>query len=78
MSSLIQTAFKLMRLVGRLSIFLFLALLALSNTQVVSFHLFPGLYWDAPLILVLFAAFVFGIVVTLVSGISLRKPKKTT
>jgi uncharacterized integral membrane protein len=53
-----------------------LVLLALGNTQEISFQLIPGLTWELPLILVLFIAFVLGILLTLLSGITLRRFKQ--
>ena len=76
MTGFLNAALRLLRIIGRFIIFILLVLLALSNTQEISFQLLPGLSWDLPLILVLFVAFVLGIFLTLLSGISLRRLKQ--
>jgi uncharacterized integral membrane protein len=76
MTAFLNAALRLLRIIGRFIIFILLVLLALSNTQEISFQLLPGLSWDLPLILVLFVAFVLGIFLTLLSGISLRRLKQ--
>jgi uncharacterized integral membrane protein len=68
---------KSLRIIGRIILFTLLVLLALGNTQEISFQLIPGMTWEAPLILVLFVAFAFGILLTLLSGISLSRFKKS-
>ena len=77
MTGFLNAALRLLRIIGRFIIFILLVLLALSNTQEISFQLLPGLSWDLPLILVLFVAFVLGIFLTLLSGISLRRLKQS-
>ena len=76
MTAFLNAALKILRIVGRFIIFILLVLLALSNTQEVNFQLLPGLGWDFPLIFVLFIAFVLGIFLTLLSGISIRRLKQ--
>jgi uncharacterized integral membrane protein len=76
MTAFLNAAFRALRIIGRIIIFILLVLLALGNTQEISFQLIPGLIWDLPLILVLFIAFVLGILLTLLSGISLRRFKQ--
>jgi uncharacterized integral membrane protein len=76
MTAFLNAALKVLRIVGRFIIFILLVLLALSNTQEINFQLIPGLGWDLPLIFVLFIAFVLGILLTLLSGISIRRLKQ--
>ncbi len=76
MTAFLNAAFRALRIIGRIIIFILLVLLALGNTQEISFQLIPGLIWYLPLILVLFIAFVLGILLTLLSGISLRRFKQ--
>jgi uncharacterized integral membrane protein len=76
MTAFLNAALKVLRIVGRFIIFILLVLLSLSNTQEVNFQLIPGLSWDLPLIFVLFIAFVLGILLTLLSGISIRRLKQ--
>jgi len=77
MTAFLNAALKSLRIIGRIILFVLLVLLALSNTQEIHFQLIPGLVWEAPLILVLFIAFAFGILLTLLSGISLSRFKKS-
>lgn len=77
MTEFLNAALKSLRIIGRIILFTFLVLLALGNTQYISFQLIPGLVWEAPLILVLFIAFAFGILLTLLSGISISSFKKS-
>ena len=76
MTAFLNAALKVLRIVGRFIIFILLVLLALSNTQEISFQLLPGLSWELPLIFVLFIAFVLGILLTLLSGVSIRRLKQ--
>jgi uncharacterized integral membrane protein len=76
MTAFLNAALKILRIIGRFIIFILLVLLALSNTQEVNFQLLPGLSWELPLIFVLFIAFVFGILLTLLSGVSIRRFKQ--
>ncbi|MBU3584926.1 lipopolysaccharide assembly protein LapA domain-containing protein [Polynucleobacter sp. AM-26B4] len=73
MTAFLNAAFRALRIIGRILIFIFLVLLALGNTHQVNFHLIPGIHWDVPLILVLFIAFIAGILLTLLSGLTLRR-----
>ena len=73
MTAFLNAAFRVLRIIGRILIFIFLVLLALSNTHQVNFHLMPGINWDVPLILVLFIAFIAGILLTLLSGLTIRR-----
>jgi uncharacterized integral membrane protein len=73
MTGFLNAAFRALRIIGRIILFILFVLLALGNTQEIHFHLIPGLSWDLPLILVLFIAFVLGIFLTLLSGIRLRR-----
>ena len=73
MTAFLNAAFRALRIIGRILIFIFLVLLALGNTHQVNFHLIPGVHWDVPLILVLFIAFIAGILLTLLSGLTLRR-----
>lgn len=77
MTAFLNAAFKVLRIIGRLIIFIFLVLLALGNTQEITFQLVPGLSWNLPLVLVLFVAFVLGITLTLLSGLSIRRFKQS-
>ena len=77
MTAFLNAAIKYLRIIGRIILFTLLVLLALGNTQEISFQLIPGLVWEAPLILVLFVAFACGILLTLLSGISLSRFKKS-
>lgn len=77
MTAFLNAALKSLRIIGRIILFTLLVLLALGNTQEISFQLIPGLVWEAPLILVLFVAFACGILLTLLSGISLSRFKKS-
>lgn len=77
MTEFLNAAMKSLRTIGRIILFTLLVLLALSNTQEISFQLIPGLVWETPLILVLFVAFSCGILLTLLSGISLSRFKKS-
>lgn len=77
MTAFLNAALKSLRIIGRIILFVLLVLLALSNTQEIHFQLIPGLVWEAPLILVLFVALAFGILLTLLSGISLSRFKKS-
>lgn len=77
MTAFLNAAFKALRIIGRIIIFIFLVLLALGNTQEISFQLIPGLVWELPLILILFIAFALGVLLTLLSGISLARFKKS-
>jgi uncharacterized integral membrane protein len=76
MTGFLNAAFRALRIIGRIILFVLFVLLALSNTQEIHFNLIPGLSWDLPLILVLFIAFVLGIFLTLLSGLSLRHFKQ--
>ena len=76
MTGFLNAAFRVLRIIGRIILFVLFVLLALSNTQEIHFNLIPGLSWDLPLILVLFIAFVLGIFLTLLSGLSLRRFKQ--
>jgi len=76
MTAFLNAALKVLRIIGRFIIFILLVLLALSNTQEINFQLIPGLSWDLPLIFVLFIAFVLGILLTLLSGVSIRRLKQ--
>ena len=73
MTAFLNAAFRVLRIIGRILIFIFLVLLALGNTHQVNFHLIPGINWDIPLILVLFIAFIAGILLTLLSGLTIRR-----
>ncbi len=73
MTAFLNAAFRALRIIGRILIFIFLVLLALGNTHQVNFHLIPGINWDVPLILVLFVAFIAGILLTLLSGLTIRR-----
>jgi uncharacterized integral membrane protein len=73
MTAFLNAAFRVLRIIGRILIFIFLVLLALGNTHQVNFHLMPGINWDVPLILVLFIAFIAGILLTLLSGLTIRR-----
>ncbi len=77
MTAFLNAALRALRIIGRIIIFILLVLLALGNTQEISFQLIPGLAWELPLILVLFIAFALGILLTLLSGISLGRFKKS-
>lgn len=77
MTAFLNAALRVLRIIGRFIIFILLVLLALGNTQEISFQLIPGLAWELPLILVLFIAFALGILLTLLSGISLGRFKKS-
>jgi len=77
MMAFLNAAMKSLRIIGRIILFTLLVLLALGNTQGVSFQLIPGLVWEAPLILILFVAFACGILLTLLSGISFSRFKKS-
>jgi uncharacterized integral membrane protein len=77
MTAFLNAAMKSLRIIGRITLFTLLVLLALGNTQEISFQLIPGLVWETPLILVLFVAFSCGILLTLLSGISLSRLKKS-
>ncbi len=76
MTGFLNAAFRALRIVGRIILFILFVLLALANTQEIHFNLIPGLSWNLPLILVLFIAFVLGIFLTLLSGLSLRRFKQ--
>jgi uncharacterized integral membrane protein len=73
MTAFLNAAFRALRIIGRILIFIFLVLLALGNTHQVNFHIIPGINWDVPLILVLFIAFIVGILLTLLSGLTIRR-----
>jgi uncharacterized integral membrane protein len=73
MTAFLNAAFRALRIIGRILIFIFLVLLALGNTHQINFHLMPGINWDVPLILVLFIAFIAGILLTLLSGLTIRR-----
>jgi uncharacterized integral membrane protein len=73
MTAFLNAAFRALRIIGRILIFIFLVLLALGNTHQINFHLIPGINWDVPLILVLFIAFIVGILLTLLSGLTIRR-----
>ena len=73
MTAFLNAAFRVLRIIGRILIFIFLVLLALGNTHQVNFHIIPGINWDVPLILVLFIAFIAGILLTLLSGLTIRR-----
>ena len=77
MTAFLNAALKVLRTIGRIIIFILLVLLALGNTQEITFQLIPGLVWELPLILVLFIAFALGILLTLLSGISMGRFKKS-
>ena len=76
MTAFLNAAFRVLRIIGRILIFIFLVLLALGNTHQVNFHLIPGINWDIPLILVLFIAFMAGILLTLLSGLTIRRSQQ--
>lgn len=73
MTAFLNAAFRALRIIGRILIFIFLVLLALGNTHQVNFQLIPGFNWDVPLILVLFIAFIAGILLTLLNGLTIRR-----
>jgi len=73
MTAFLNAAFRVLRIIGRILIFIFLVLLALGNTHQVNFHLIPGINWDIPLILVLFIAFIAVILLTLLCGLTFRR-----
>jgi uncharacterized integral membrane protein len=73
MTAFLNAEFRVLRIFGRILIFIFLVLLALGNTHQINFHLIPGINWDVPLILVLFIAFIAGILLTLLSGLTIRR-----
>ena len=73
MTAFLNAAFRALRIIGRILIFIFLVLLALGNTHQVNFQLIPGFNWNVPLILVLFIAFIVGILLTLLSGLTIRR-----
>jgi uncharacterized integral membrane protein len=70
MTAFLNAAFRALRIIGRILIFIFLVLLALGNTHQVNFHIIPGINWDVPLILV---SFIAGILLTLLSGLTIRR-----
>jgi len=76
MTAFLNAAFRALRIIGRILIFIFLVLLAIGNTHQVNFQLIPGIHWDLPLILVLFIAFMAGILLTLLSGLTIRRLQK--
>ena len=76
MTAFLNAAFRALRIIGRILIFIFLVLLALGNTHQVNFHLILGINWDVPLILVLFIAFIAGILLTLLSGLTIRRSQQ--
>ncbi len=73
MTAFLNAAFRALRIIGRILIFIFLVLLAIGNNHPVNFQLIPGIHWDLPLILVLFIAFIAGILLTLLSGLTIRR-----
>jgi len=76
MMPLLRAAAKLLRISGRIIIFLILVILTLNNSHDVGFQLIPGITWNLPLILLLFIAFICGILVTLVGQLLRRRPKQ--
>ena len=76
MTAFLNAAFRVLRIIGRILIFIFLVLLALGNTHQVNFHLIPGINWDIPLILVLFIVFMAGILLTSLSGLTIRRSQQ--
>jgi uncharacterized integral membrane protein len=48
MTAFLNAAFRALRIIGRILIFIFLVLLALGNTHQINFHLIPGINWDVP------------------------------
>lgn len=76
MTAFLNAAFRALRIISRIFIFIFLVLLAIGNTHQVNFHLIPGIDWHLPLILVLFIAFLAGILLTLLSGLTIRRSQK--
>jgi uncharacterized integral membrane protein len=76
MTAFLNAAFRALRIIGRILIFIFLVLLAIGNTHQVNFQLIPGISWDLPLILVLFIAFIAGILLTLLSGLTIRRSQQ--
>ena len=76
MTGVMQTASKAVRIVIRVALFLFFILLALGNTEAVHFQLLPGLQWQGPLILFLLLAFLAGVLLTLIGGVSVSRLKK--
>jgi uncharacterized integral membrane protein len=77
MIAFLNAAYKFLRIIGRLIIFIFLVFLALGNTQEITFQLIPGLSWNMPLVLILFISFILGIALTLLSGLSIRRFKQS-
>ncbi len=73
MTAFLNAAFRALRIIGRILIFIFLVLLAIGNTHPVNFQLIPGINWDIPLILVLFIVFMAGILLTSLSGLTIRR-----
>jgi uncharacterized integral membrane protein len=73
MTAFLNAAFRALRIIGRILIFIFLVLLAIGNTHSVNFQLIPGINWDIPLILVLFIVFMAGILLTSLSGLTIRR-----
>uniref|UniRef100_UPI0040480EBA hypothetical protein n=1 Tax=Polynucleobacter sp. TaxID=2029855 RepID=UPI0040480EBA len=73
MTAFLNAAFRALRIIGRILIFIFLVLLAIGNTHSVNFQLIPGINWDIPLIPVLFIVFMAGILLTSLSGLTIRR-----
>jgi uncharacterized integral membrane protein len=76
MTAFLNAAFRALRIIGRILIFIFLVLLAIGNTHQVNFHIIPGVDWNLPLILILFIAFMAGILLTLLSGLTIRRSQQ--
>jgi uncharacterized integral membrane protein len=67
MIALLQVAWRVCLLVGRIVLFLLLFLIAITNTAVVDFHWFLDQSIQVPLNILLLAAFLSGLILALLA-----------
>jgi len=76
MIALLQVAWRVCLLVGRIVLFLLLFLIAITNTAVVDFHWFLDQSIQVPLNILLLGAFLCGLILALLA-LRLTKSKRT-
>ncbi len=76
MIALLQVAWRICLLVGRIVLFLLLFLIAITNTAVIDFHWFLDQSIQVPLNILLLGAFLCGLILALLA-LRLTKSKRT-
>jgi len=76
MIALLQVAWRICLLVGRIVLFLLLFLIAITNTAVIDFHWFLDQSIQVPLNILLLGAFLFGLILAVVA-LRITKSKRS-